>query len=204
VDGSIPSTFKAASGKQNFVASLNAWLVDIVRGGQVTDAPLGAGKDFYWGFDRPLSPLNMPAIGVVELGLFDTGARAFDMNLVGFTNSGTAIRAVRNQTLMEITCSHVDSDTFGGAAKKVRELRDRVVFALEFAGLLDDTTDAFIVPQIKMRDFSQPGAPVVGLIRLDPSGNAINEKFLIDQQNSQIKMYKLLVRFLYDEYKDPL
>lgn len=204
IDGSIPADFKASSGKQNFMESLNKWLVDIVRGGQSADAPLLGGNDFYWGFDRPIAPLNMPAIGVVEIGLFDLGARAFNSNLVGFTVDNRPIRGVRNQTLVEITCYAVDTDTFGGATKKVRELRDRIVYALEFAGTENDQENGFVVPHIKLKDFSQSGRPVVGIIRVDPTGNAINEKFLIDPVNNQIKMYKLLVRFLYDEYTDPL
>jgi len=204
VDGCIPASFKAESGKQNLMASLNSWLVDIVRGGHVGDKPLAVGKDFFWSFDNPLAPLNCPAIGIMEIGLFDIGKRAFDANLVGFTADGRPIRAVQNQTLVEITCYALDGDDFGGATKKVRELRDRVVFALEFAGTPNDNDDGFIIPNIKLRDFNQPGAPVVGIIRLDPGGNAINEKYLVDANNNQLKTYKLLVRFLYDEYKNPL
>lgn len=204
VDGSIPADFKAASGKQNLMESFNKWLVDIVRGGQLSDAPLAGGNDFFWGFDLPVAPLNMPAVGVKELGLFNLGAMAMDENLVGFTPEGKQVKMVRNQTLVEITCYAVDSDTYGGSTKKVRELRDRIVFALEFAGTMNDTEDGFIVPHIKMKDFSQAGEPVVGKIMLDKEGNAINEKFLIDPVNNQLKMYKLLVRLLYDEYKNPL
>lgn len=204
VDGSIAPSFKAESGKQNFVTSLNKWLIDIVRGGHVGDAPLPVDKDFFWAFDNPLAPLNAPAIGITEIGLFDLGKRAFDGNLIGFTPDGKPIRGVQNQTLVEITCYALDGDAFGGAAKKVRELRDRVVFALEFAGTPNNNDDGFIIPHIKLRDFNQQEAPVVGIIRLDPNGNAINEKFLIDPNNNQLKTYKLLVRFLYDEYKNPL
>lgn len=204
IDGSIPADFKASSGKQNFMSSLNAWLLDIVRGGQLDPNNLLVGNDFYWAFNYPLAPLQMPAVGVSEIGLFDLGAWAFDGNLAGFTPDGTPIRAVQNQTLVEINCWAQDSDDFGGATKKVYELRDRIALALEFAGTMNDKEDGFIIPPIKLIDFSQPGKPVMGVIRLDPSGNAINEKFLIDPVTNQLKRYKLLVRFLYVEYKNPL
>lgn len=204
IDGSVPADFKAATGKQNLITSINKWLIDTVRGGHVGDTPLPVGKDFYWAFDRPVAPLNMPAVSTTEIGLFDVGARAFDGNLVGFDSNGKPLHAVQNQTLMEITCWALDSDNFGQATKKVRELRDRIVFAIEFAGVMNDREDAFIIGPIMLKDFSQEDTPVVGVVRLDPTGNAINEKFLIDPVNNQLKMYKLLVRFLYDEYSNPL
>lgn len=205
IGNGVPSDFKASSGKENFMSSLNTWLAGVIRGGQLDGTSiLQEGNDFYWKFDYPLAPNVMPSIGVSEIGLFDLGKRAMDDNLVGFTEEGKAIRAVRNQTLVEINCWATDSDNFGGATKKVRELRDRVVYALEFAGTLDDEEDTFIIPPIKLYDFSQIDKPVVGIILLDPSGNSINEKFLIDPITNQLKRYKLLVRFLYDEYKNPL
>jgi hypothetical protein len=204
ISGSIPSDFKASSGKQNVVSSINEWLMEVVRGGQTDQSALLPGNDFYWAFDFPLAPLKMPAIGVSEVGLFDIGARAFDENLVGFTEDGKPIRAVRNQTLVEINCWAQDSDNFGGATKKVREMRDRIVYALEFAGTRTDNDEAFILPPMQLKDYSQPDAPIVGILMLDPTGNAINEKFLIDPVVNQLKRYKLLVRFLYDEYKNPL
>ena len=204
ISGFIPADFKASSGKQNLMASLNEWLIDIVRGGQQDSNELTAGHDFYWAFDYPLAPQRMPAIGISEVGLFDLGARAFDDNLVGFTEAGEPIRAVRNQTLVEINCWAQDSDNFGGATKKVRELRDRVVYALEFAGTRNEQNDAYLLPPIQLKNYSKSGTPIVGILMLDPAGNAINEKFLIDPVVNQLKRYKLLVRFLYDEYKEPL
>lgn len=204
IGNGISPDFKASSGKENFMSSLNTWLAGVVRGGQLDDQALQSGNDFYWKFDFPLEPNVMPSIGVSEIGLFDLGKRAMDDNLVGFTDDGKPIRAVRNQTLVEINCWALDSDNFGGATKKVRELRDRVAYALEFAGTLNDKEDAFIIPPIKLYDFSKNDRPVMGVILLDPSGNSINEKFLIDPITNQLKRYKLLVRFLYDEYKNPL
>ena len=204
VSGYVPANFKASSGKQNLMASFNQWLVDVVRGGQTDLGEFHPGNDFYWAFDYPLAPQRMPAIGISEVGLFDIGARAFDDNLVGFTEDGKPIRAVRNQTLIEINCWAQDSDNFGGATKKVRELRDRVVYALEFAGTRTDNDEAFVLPPMQLKDYSKTDLPVVGVMMLDPAGNAINEKFLIDPVVNQLKRYKLLVRVLYDEYKNPL
>lgn len=202
--GSISATFKAASGKQNFMSSLKQWLVDTVRGGYLGNDNLPVGQDFYWAFDYPLLPLKLPAIGVTEVGLFDIGAKALDFNLVDFDASGNPIRAVTNQTLVEINCWDQDHDNFGGATKKVYELRDRVVLALEFAGTPNNTETGFLVAPIRLLDFSQTTKPYMGPILLDPSGNSINEKFLIDPVVNQLKRYKLLVRFLYTEYKNPL
>lgn len=204
IDGSIPKDFEASSGKQNLMSSINEWLTNVVRGGKEEDGDLSVDQDFYWAFDCPIAPQRFPSIAISEVGLFDTGKRAFDDNLVGFTEDGKPIRAVRNQTLVEISCWHQDDDNFGGATKKVRELRDRIVYALEFAGTTNDKEDGFIIPPIKMIDFYQESKPVIGIIRLDPNGNAINEKFLIDPINQQLKRYKLLIRFWYDEYKNPL
>jgi len=204
IGGGVPPDFQASSGKQNFMSSLNTWLVGVVRGGQLDENVLQSGNDFYWKFNYPLAPLLMPSIGISEIGLFNLGQRAMDDNLVGFTEDGKPIRAVRNQTLVEINCWATDSDDFGGATKKVYELRDRVIYALEFAGALNNEETDFIIPPIKLYDFSKPERPVTGVILLDPSGNSINEKFLIDPLTNQLKRYKLLIRFLYDEYKNPL
>jgi len=204
INGCVPSNFEASSGKQNLMASLNSWFVDVINGGQTTDAPLLNTNDFFWAFDYPLAPLNMPAIGISEVGLFNLGERAFDDNLIGFKDDGTPIRAVRNQTLIEINCWAKDSDDFGGATKKVRELRDRLIYALEFTGVRNADDTAFIIPPIYLKDFTQPNNPIIGLVFLDPAGNSINEKFLIDPAINQLKKYKLLIRFLYDEYIDPL
>lgn len=204
IDGSVSKDFQLTSGKQNLIASLNEWLTTVVKGGKENDGSLSIDQDFYWFFDFPIAPQRFPSVAVSEVGLFDLGKRAFDENLVAFTEDGKAIHAVRNQTLVEINCWHQDSDDFGGATKKVRELRDRIVYALEFAGLMNETEDGFIIPPIKLIDFYQESKPVIGVIRLDPNGNAINEKFLIDPINQQLKRYKLLIRISYDEYKNPV
>lgn len=204
IDGSVPKDFYLTSGKQNLMASLNEWLTTVVLGGKEDDGALSADQDFYWFFDSPIAPLRFPGVVVSEVGLFDLGKRAFDENLVGFTEDGKPIHAVRNQTLVEISCWHQDSDTFGGATKKVRELRDRIAYAIEFAGLKNEKEDGFIIPPIRLVDFYQESKPAIGIIRLDPNGNAINEKFLIDPINQQLKRYKLLIRLSYDEYKSPV
>jgi hypothetical protein len=204
ISGSVSSDYLASSGKQNLMCSFNMWLMEVVQGGQDVQGNLQSGKDFYWAFDYPLAPLKMPAIATSEIGLFNLGARSFDENLVGFTEEGKPIRAVRNQTLIEINCWAQDSDNFGGATKKVRELRDRVAYALQFTGTRTDDDSAFVLPPMRLRDYSKPDAPVIGMLMLDPAGNAINEKFLIDPVVNQLKRYKLLVRVLYDEYKNQL
>ena len=205
ISGGVPSGYLANSGKQNLMCSFNMWLMSVIEGGQTNDQiDLTVGNDFYWAFDYPLAPLKMPSVATSEIGLFNLGARAFDENLIGFTAEGKPIRAVRNQTLIEINCWAQDSDNFGGATKKVRELRDRIAYALQFAGTRTDDESAFVIPPMQMRDYSKPGAPVIGMLMLDPAGNAINEKFLIDPVVNQLKRYKLLVRVLYDEYKNPL
>ena len=111
---------------------------------------------------------------------------------------------LQNQTLIEISCYDQDSDDFGGATKKVYELRDRLIYAIEFAGTLNNNEDGYIIPHIKLLEYSQDSKPTIGTIYLDKTGNAINEKFLIDPVTNQIKRYKLLIRFLYDEYTSPL
>ena len=171
-------------GKENLLASLNYWLTNTVQGGFVGLPPLAAGKDFYWQFDYPLAPVHTPAINVTEIGLFNTGEMAFD-RLIGF-DGDEPLYGTKNQTLVEITCMDQDSTVYTSAANKVRNLRDRVI------GALSDN-------HIPLVDYSHPHKPVIGYLWVDNNSNAINEKFLVDPQNQNLKRYVLLVRIFWLE-----
>ena len=173
-------------GKENLIASLNYWLTSTISGGHLGLAPLPSGKDFYWAFDFPIAPLYTPAISVTEIGLFNYGEMAFD-RLIGFDGEDP-VYGTKNQTLLEITCTDQDSATYAAATNKVRNLRDRVVAALNDSG-----------KRIPLVDYSHPQKPVIGYIWVDNNSNSINEKLLVDSQNQNLKRYVLLVRIFWLE-----
>lgn len=179
----LSPTFRWSSGKSAFMGSLSEWLI--------TQIP---GENFE--FDNPIIPAAMPGYGVVEVGLFNQGALAMD-DFVGFGAYGKYAR--RNQTLVEITAWD-DVDKHPDASGKVRQMRDKVIWSLYNAGR-DDGAGGFVAPIIKMYDYyAMPTKVQSGVIILDPSDNAINEKFVIDPISQNIKMYKMLIRFFYFEY----
>jgi len=195
---SIPSGFHHQTGKEAMLASLNDYLVANIDGGQVGGTSLGIGKTFFFEFDNPIAPMQFPGITTAEVGLFNLGDFAFDDNLLGFDSSGKPIKGVKNQTLIEINCW--DSlDKSASATKNVRNLRDKVIFALVNAGKINEDTGLPILPKIDLKAIDELGSPVVGQIVIDPSANAINERFLIDPVNQQIRRIKLLVRVFWFE-----
>lgn len=199
--------WKWGSGKSSFMGSLSEWLT--------TQIP---GETFE--FDNPILPASMPAYGVVEVGLFNIGAQAmgdfvgnyYDEWTSGYsgvsgasgwevTSGYSGVRekfARRNQTLVEITAWD-DVTRHSDASGKVRQMRDKVIWSLYNAGR-DDGAGGFVAPIIKMYDYYQTPKKQTGVIILDPSDNAINEKFVVDPVNQNIKMYRMLIRFFYFEY----
>jgi hypothetical protein len=171
-------------GKENLIASFNYWITNTVQGGLIGVPPLPTGKEFYWMFDFPIAPVNTPAISITEVGLFNYGEIALD-RLVGFDGS-EPIYGTKNQTLIEIVCTDQDSVGYSSATNKVRNLRDRVMGALQ-------------THQIPLVDYSHPNKPRIGYIWVDNASNAINEKLLVDPQNQNLKRYVLLVRIFWME-----
>jgi len=197
----LPSNFTSKAGKQNVIASLNQFLVNEIGGGEVHDGvstTLPSGKVHWWFFGYPLSSLLFPSVSVAEVGLFNRGEFAID-RVLGFDSTGKPVKGTRNQTLVEINCWAKDTATSAQAEKTVRELRDKVAYVLVNAGEVDESTGLFIVPPIDLKDFSQVGEPKVGKITLDRTDNAINEKFLVDAADQNIKRYRLLVRMFWFE-----
>ena len=194
----LPKGFIQFAGKENLMASFNNWLIENLEGGQLGAAPLTSDKEFFWAFDFPISPQQFPAITTTERGLFNLGDNAFN-KLLGHTPDGTPIFGVKNQTLIEITCIAKDNDTFTGATRTVRNLRDRVIFALNNAGHISTPQ----VDKIRLRDYNNPNKPEIGFMFLDRDSNAINEKFIVDSQNQNVKRYVLLVRIFWCEINQP-
>lgn len=198
----LPSNFAPKAGKQNLMASFNGFLVSEIGGGEVHDGvsmALPGGKTFWWMFGYPLSSLLFPSISIAEVGLFNKGEFAIDRVLGFDKTTGKPIKGTRNQTLIEINCWAKDTVASAEAEKTVRELRDKVAYVLVNAGELDEDTGLFIVPSIDLKDFSQVGEPKVGKITLDRTDNAINEKFIVDAADQNIKRYRLLVRIFWFE-----
>jgi len=197
----LPSGFKPKAGKQNVVSSFNQFLVDQIGGGQVYDGistQLPVGKDFWWFFDYPLSGLQFPSVSTTEPGLFTRSPIALD-RVLKFDSMGKPVKGDRNQTLIEINCWAEDTATQADATKIVRELRDRIFYVLRNAGEIDEDTGALIVPPIELKDFSQPTPPLVGTIQVDTADNAIDEKYIVDPVDQNIKRYRLLVRIFWFE-----
>jgi len=181
----IPRGFSAFAGKENLIASFNNFLIETIEGGHLGAPPLPSNDDFFWVFDYPIQPQQFPAITTTELGLFNLGEQAFDQ-LLGFTEDGDEIKGARNQTLIEITCIDTDSETKSNATLTVRKLRDKVMQALN-------------TQSIPLRDYNNPNKPVIGFIELDPSSNSVNEKYIVNEVNQQVKRYVLVIRIFWIE-----
>lgn len=181
----IPKHFTMFSGKENLIASFNNWLMDTINGGYLGVGVLPVDKEFFWAFDGPILPQHTPAITVIERGLFNLGETALD-KLLGFDNSGKPIYGNLNQTLIEITCIDQDTDTYTRATKVVRNLRDRVI-------------QSFGTNSIPLKDFNNPLKPEIGSIWVDAESNSINEKFVQDPANQQVKRYIILIRIFWVE-----
>lgn len=174
------------AGKANVMASFNSWMMGVLQGGYFGIPPLPTDKTFFWNFDAPIASQKTPGINTTETGLFNLGETAFE-RLLGYETNGTPIFGIRNQTLIEITCIDQDSDNYTAATQNVRKLRDRVVNAL-------------YTEVIPLRNYDDLATPQIGIIELDLASNAINEKFLIDPVNQNLKRYVLLVRVFWNEY----
>ena len=199
----IPDGFHRRTGKEAFMASLNDYLVDNIEGGQVGGTDLTGGNSFFWEFDMPIAPLRFPSISTAEVGLFNLGEYALDESLLGFDSNGKPIKGVKNQTLVEINCwDSLERDS--SAVKNIRNMRDKVVFALTMAGRTNEDTNMQILPKIKLKAIDEVGTPTVGTIVVDLSSNAINERFLVDPVNQQLRRYKLLIRFFWFELQENL
>ena len=195
----LSSSFVPGSGKTQMLASLNRFLITEIGGGEVHDGiskTLPGGKTFWWFFDYPISAQLYPSISVADIGLFNQGERAFDRVLGHDKTTGKPIKGARNQTLVEINCWAKDTADQSDATKVVRQLRDKVNYVLVNAGEKDEDTNLFVVPPIYLKDQSDV---VVGIVTLDRNANAINEKFIVDMADQNVKRYRLLVRVFWDE-----
>jgi hypothetical protein len=179
----LPTDFKWNSGKQALMGSLAEYFT-----AQITDETFD--------FDNPIIPVKLPSYGVVEKGLYNQGVMAFD-NLLGYRN-GQPLYGRRDQTLIEISAWD-DVSIHSDAAGKVRQMRDKIVYVLYNAGREDDS-GVLVLPPIKLYNYYATPKVEIGVIELDPSDNSINEKFVVDPINQNIKVYKLLVRLFWYEY----
>jgi len=179
----LPTNFKWSSGKNALIGSLADYLI--------TQIP-----DETFDFDNPMLPLKLPSYGVAEVGLFNLSPIAFE-HFMGYKN-GLPLYGRKNQTLMEISAWD-DVSLHSNAVGKVRQMRDKVVYLLYNAGRVNDV-GVFVLPPIKLKDYSGVSPVEIGVIELDIADNSINEKFIVDPINQNIKMYKLLVRMNWYEY----
>lgn len=179
----LPANFKWATGKASFMGSLADYLTT-----QITDESFD--------FDNPIIPVKLPGFGVIERGLYSLAPVAMD-NFLGYKN-GTALYGRKNQTLVEISAWD-DETEHPNAVGKVRQMRDKIIYCLYNAGRVDDN-DVLVLPQIKLYDYSGISKVEKGVIVVDPSDNSINERYMIDPINQNIKIYRILVRFFWYEY----
>lgn len=179
----IPTNFKWASGKSALMGSLAEYLV--------THIP-----DESFEFDNPILPLKLPSYGVTEKGLYNLGSIAMD-DFLGYKED-KALYGKRNQTLIEI--SAWDDETVNPqAVGKVRQMRDKIVYLLYNAGRQDEN-GLEILPPIRLYNYYESPKKRIGIVVLDPADNSINEKFVIDPINQNIKVYRLLIRMFWYEY----
>ena len=197
----LPSNFKSKSGKQSVISSFNTFLTEQIVDGEIHDGStitLSGGKEFWWFFDYPLASLLFPSISINEVGLFTKASKAFG-RLLGHDSSGVPVKGEENQTLIEINCWAKDTASQANGTRIVRELRDKVMYTLLNAGEFDEITDQLVIPKIDLIDFTQPSEPVIGTIRIDRADNAIDEKYIVDAVDQNIKRYRLLVRIFWFE-----
>jgi hypothetical protein len=181
----IPKGSHKFAGKENLMASFNYWLMNTIQGGYLGLPPLPSSKEFFWAFDFPIAPMQTPAITTSEIGLFNLGDVAMD-HLLGITSDGEPLYGTRNQTLIEICCQDQDRENYSRATKTVRNLRDRVI-------------DALSTESIPLLDCNNPIKPKIGVIELDSNSNSINEKYLVDPSNQQVKRYVVIIRIFWTE-----
>ena len=179
----LPANFKWSTGKSALMGSIAEYLMTQIPGE-------------YFDFDNPILPVKLPGYGVTERGLYNFGNIAFD-DFLGY-REGVALYGRRNQTLLDLSAWD-DESKHANAVGKVREMRDKVVYVLYNAGRMDDA-GAYILPPIKLYDYSQAPKKQMGVIQLDTADNAINERFIVDPVNQNIKAYKLLLRIFWYEY----
>jgi len=180
----LPTNFKWIAGKSAMMGSLYEYLT--------TNIP-----DEFFDFDNPIIPVKLPGYGVSEKGLYNLGPIAMD-DFLGYRND-LGLYGRMNQTLVEISAWD-DETIHSGAVGKVRQMRDKIVYLLYNAGRKDDN-DVFVLPPITLYDYyALPTKKAIGAIYLDTNDNAINEKFVIDPVNQNIKTYRMLVRLFWVEY----
>jgi len=180
----LPTDFKWVAGKSAMMGSLYEYLTTNIL-------------DETFDFDNPIIPVKLPAYGVSEKGLYNRGPIALD-DFLGYKNS-KGLYGRLNQTLVEVSAWD-DETIHPEAVGKVRQMRDKIVYLLYNAGRKGDD-NVFVLPPIKLYNYySLPTKTEIGAIYLDPSDNAINEKFIIDPVNQNVKIYKLLVRLFWIEY----
>lgn len=190
------------SGKFSVITSFNIWISEQLTDGEIHNGfstTLPMGKTFWIHFGYPLSALMFPSVSISEIGLFTPGESAIGRVLSIDPTTGQPIKGIRNQTLMEINCWAKDTTSLANAEKVVRELRDQIMYSLLNAGEWDEVADDFVVPPILLKDYSDPMPPTVGVISLDKESNSINERFLVDAVDANVKRYKLLVRITWFE-----
>lgn len=181
----IPKNYISFSGKDNMVSSFNHWLMDTIQGGYSGQPPKTFDYEFYWAFDYPIMPQQYPAITTAEIGLFDLGSAALE-DLMGHDEDGEPIFGVKNQTLIEISCVDKDNDSYTKATQTVRNLRDRIVEALR-------------TERIPLKNFYDSNPVQIGTIELDRASNSINEKYLVDPIDQNVKKIVLIVRVFWYE-----
>ena len=209
----LPANFNWSTGKAAMMGSIAYFLQ--------TQIP-----DEFFDWDNPIMPVKLPGYGVTEKGLYNYGVQAFD-DLLGYgqryTYSGYSgvsgvsghsgysafsgssgyssygpLHGRKNQTLIEISAWD-DVTKHANAVNKVRQMRDKVVYCLYNAGRVDDNGN-LVMPPIKLYDFSRTPKVEMGWIELDTKDNAINEKFMVDPINQNLKTYRLLIRVYWYEY----
>lgn len=182
----VPSTWK--TGKRNLLASIVEYLQTQLPGENIVGS-------------HYLQTETFPVVTIEDSGIFSLGDIAFD-ELVGFDSSGNPIRGKIEQTQLQIQILDRLSDSNRAPIRGIRKLRDRVKYALFYAGV-PDGSGGFVLPPIKILDFENAKADT-GFIAWVPRelDSAWVETFIQDDGTPPVWRYRIYCRVYWWEIRE--
>jgi len=138
----VPTSYTNPTGKQALLSSLNDWLV--------LNVPTSGASDFTYGFLISENPAVMPRVDVNEFKYFDPSETAMGGMIFPAATGAQQSRGKENRTLIEFWIS-TDQKQSANAKEKMYQIRDRLVYGLNAAGV-DDGAGNVLVPPIAILD----------------------------------------------------
>lgn len=137
----LPANFTNPTGKQALLYSVKKWLV--------TNMLAANDADFQWGFLQELAPSVMPRIELTDFRYFDPSVTAFGDNVFPAASSGMQKEGRLNRCMLQFDI-YTDQQQAADAYKHAYQLRDRLVYCLENAGITRDSDNTEVLPPIKV------------------------------------------------------